>query len=411
MSKHDLGRTLRTAFVRANWAFVELKKGINDVWASFTFTRSFVFVSALVFILPVISLYKSKYTRLDKLSSYYYGVDLDLVAEKRGTTNGVISSTRQNAVIVALVRNSELDKMRDSIKQFERRFNAKFNYPYLFFNDEPFTDSFKEDIKSVTPSKLDFITLEKEFWEIPKNINTTLFTEKLAENKDRYIYGDNVSYRLMCRFESMLFYNHPSMATYEFYWRIEPDVDYYCNVNYDPFSFMKTNNYTYGFNIALVEIQETVPTLWSETKAWVRQNQHYLPEANIASWLLDDNGDYNMCHFWSNFEIVNLNFYRSEAYTSYVKFLDSAHGFFYERWGDAPIHSLAVSILLPKENIFYFEDIGYRHSTVSVCPSNSEMARNCACKGRTSFHRSVCFNNWRDSKNISKRKFLDSISS
>ncbi|OMJ29566.1 Glycolipid 2-alpha-mannosyltransferase 1 [Smittium culicis] len=157
------------------------------------------------------------------------------------------------------------------------------------------------------------------------------------------------------------------------------------------------------------EISETIPTLWDETRYWVLENRNLIPEKNIASWIVDNDGSYNMCHFWSNFEIVDLKFYRSKAYKSYVEYLDSTNGFFYERWGDAPIHSIAASILLPRENIFWFEDIGYRHSTISVCPSNSEMARNCACKGRSSFHRSFCFDKWRNSSNMLKGDFISYI--
>ena len=33
-------------------------------------------------------------------------------------------------------------------------------------------------------------------------------------------------------------------------------------------------------------------------------------------------GEYNLCHFWSNFEIGDLRFFRSEAYQEYFSYLD-----------------------------------------------------------------------------------------
>jgi alpha 1,2-mannosyltransferase len=33
---------------------------------------------------------------------------------------------------------------------------------------------------------------------------------------------------------------------YDYYWRIEPDVDYYCDIDYDVFKFMRDNNKKYG---------------------------------------------------------------------------------------------------------------------------------------------------------------------
>lgn len=52
-------------------------------------------------------------------------------------------------------------------------------------------------------------------------------------------------------------------------------------------------------------------------------------------YISDDNGnEYNLCHFWSNFEIGSLSFYRSEAYQKYFEYLDQTGGFYYE------VHSL-----------------------------------------------------------------------
>lgn len=41
----------------------------------------------------------------------------------------------------------------------------------------------------------------------------------------------------------------------------------------------------------------------------------------------------------------------------YFEHLDQAGGFFYERWGDAPVHSIAAALLLPKSQIHFFNDI------------------------------------------------------
>ena len=43
----------------------------------------------------------------------------------------------------------------------------------------------------------------------------------------------------MCRYFSGFFYHHPLLADVDYYWRIEPDVHYYCDLNYDPFVFMQ----------------------------------------------------------------------------------------------------------------------------------------------------------------------------
>ena len=80
---------------------------------------------------------------------------------------------------------------------------------------------------------------------------------------------------------------------------------------------------------------------------------------------------YNMCHFWSNFEIARLDWFRSKEYNDFFETMDRSGGFWMERWGDAPIHSLAAGLLLGPGDVHYFRDIGYRHTTIQHCPANA----------------------------------------
>ena len=57
------------------------------------------------------------------------------------------------AAIIALVRNSELGPMAQSMRELEETFNRKFKYPWIFFNDEPFSDQFKRITSSLTDAE------------------------------------------------------------------------------------------------------------------------------------------------------------------------------------------------------------------------------------------------------------------
>lgn len=52
-------------------------------------------------------------------------------------------STRPLAALISLVRNSELPGLIQSMRQLEFQWNRKYQYPWVFFNDEPFSDEFK----------------------------------------------------------------------------------------------------------------------------------------------------------------------------------------------------------------------------------------------------------------------------
>lgn len=89
---------------------------------------------------------------------------------------------------------------------------------------------------------------------------------------------------------------------------------------------------------------------------------------------------------WSNFEIGDLNFWRSQAYMDFFDFLDRKGGFYYERWGDAPVHSIGAALFANKSQIHWFDDIGYRHEPFQHCPQGEAHARGrCWCDINNNF--------------------------
>ena len=53
---------------------------------------------------------------------------------------------KASAAFVILARNSDLKSIVESIKHVEDRFNRKFGYPYVFLNEEPFSEQFKRSV-------------------------------------------------------------------------------------------------------------------------------------------------------------------------------------------------------------------------------------------------------------------------
>ncbi|KAJ1888581.1 hypothetical protein LPJ66_008499, partial [Kickxella alabastrina] len=131
---------------------------------------------------------------------------------------------RVNGAIVVLVRNSELDGLRKSMRMFEDRFNRKYKYPYVLLNDQNFTQEFRDGISAITKNELRFGMLDSEQWGYSDSVTPEETEKKLEYNKNRYLYGGSLSYRFMCRFQSGLFYHHPLVRDLDWYWRLEPDV-------------------------------------------------------------------------------------------------------------------------------------------------------------------------------------------
>lgn len=167
---------------------------------------------------------------------------------------------------------------------------------------------------------------------------------------------------------------------------MEPGIEFTCAITYDPFTEMERHNKRYGYVIALWELGTTVPSLMGQlskyktdrrihtTSLWTAlMAPSYLPwpVRRLLWWLpgRDQHGDlWNMCHFWSNFEIADMDFFRSPEYRDFFRSLDESGGFYYERWGDAPVHSLAAALLMQPDQLHHFSDFGYIHKPFQYCP-------------------------------------------
>ncbi|KAJ7752429.1 glycosyltransferase family 15 protein [Mycena maculata] len=296
---------------------------------------------------------------------------------------------RANATFVILARNSDLDSTVRSVREVEDRFNTRHHYPFVLLNDEPFSDEFKRRLSAVASGPVSYGLVPKEHWVQPDWIDEDRATkgrEQLVS--ENVIYGGSVSYRNMCRFNSGFFFKHPLVQNYRWYWRIEPDVHFHCDVNFDPFLYMQDRNKVYGFTITMYEFDKTIPTLWGHVKDFMKLHPEHIANDNALGFMSDDGGEtYNRCHFWSNFEIADLEFWRGPAYQDFFKYLDAQGGFYYERWGDAPVHSIAAGLFASKDQLQFFEEIGYEHNPYTHCPKDPQMWERgkCGCDPARSF--------------------------
>lgn len=148
---------------------------------------------------------------------------------------------------------------------------------------------------------------------------------------------------------SRQFYQLEALKNYKWYWRLEPNVEFSCAITYDPFVQMAKHHKVYGYVIALWEVGRTCPSLFRTMADWMEA--HGIRPTSLwkglieASWApspfrmfmkflahRDRHGDaWSLCHYWSNFEIADLDFFRSQQYQQLFEHLDHNGGFYYER--------------------------------------------------------------------------------
>lgn len=296
---------------------------------------------------------------------------------------------KQNATIMSLCREDDLKDIVDAIRNMEDRFNNKYHYDWTFLNNDEFSDNFKKEVTKFVSGRARFGVIPKEHWSYPSFIDQELAkSERERMAADGVIYADSESYRHMCRFNSGFFYKHPIMEEYKYYWRVEPHVEFTCDIDYDPFKYMADNGKIYGYTITIHEFLRTIETLWDTTKEYLKAHPSIIHPNSLIDFISNDKGEtYNLCHFWSNFEIADMEFWRSKEYEEYFNHLDKSGGFFYERWGDAPVHSIAASLFLDREKLHFFRDIGYHHGVYQMCPIEDDLyvKNRCFCEKKDDF--------------------------
>jgi len=67
-------------------------------------------------------------------------------------------------------------------------------------------------------------------------------------------------------------------------------------------------------------------------------------------------------------------------YPHYISYLT-------QRWGDAPVHSIAAALFASRDQIQFFDDIGYEHNPYTHCPKNKDVWERgrCSCDPAKSF--------------------------
>ena len=214
-------------------------------------------------------------------------------------------------------------------------------------------------------------------------------------------YGGSVSYRKMCRWYAGWFWWNEITAQFRWYWRVDPGIGFYCDMLEDPFESMQRRGERFSFVITLSEYKNTVQGLWEATRGYVAKKAaevvEVLAEDNSLAFLADDPEKgmqaelLTHCHFWSNFEIGDMGFFRSDAYREYFEYLDKEGGFFYQRWGDAPVHSIAAALFLRRDEIRWWGEVGYSHEPFGRCPWDEESYTHGRCRcpyvGEKSFDR------------------------
>jgi mannosyltransferase len=298
-------------------------------------------------------------------------------------------SRRPNGVIFMLLAPNRLVQATKALMNVEDRFNRRLKYPYVLFTAEnevaALTDEIKAKVHYITEGRVTFATTTPESWGVPNNLDQARVNASLQN------IGFTLGYRSMCRYYSGFFWRHPALAPYDWLWRLDTDIEFHCDVPYDPIQRLIESKALYGFIQVNDDADWVQPSLASNVSHFMFENRDLIPHDANHGFVWNDaasveraltgtagNEDWTRKCMYNNFEISHKSIWEGKLYSKFFEYLDKAGGFFYERWGDSPIHSFGLAMSLRKDQAVQFHDLGYQHQGWSY-ECAQELDR-CACE-------------------------------
>jgi hypothetical protein len=167
--------------------------------------------------------------------------------------------------------------------------------------------------------------------------------------------------------------NHPLLTLFSFYWRLDAHSYIFAPQPIkDPFEIMQKRQIQYAFVMANQEAEVYATGLWSFFRQF--RNHHCLKaSAAVRQTQTAGNGRYSLAIVYTNFEIANVSIFRDHPLVrAWLHTTDRNGGIYRYRWGDAPIHTLAVTQFLERNQIVRLRYFGYMHRREYVCASGVE---------------------------------------
>ncbi|GME70456.1 unnamed protein product [Ambrosiozyma monospora] len=347
---------------------------------------------------------------------------------------------RENATLYMFATDSDLELVLKTVGNFEKRFNYRYNYDWVLLTPPDqqvigvsiddvqgekkktlYSNEFKEKVANLCSGKVTYGTIPSQYWDSHDDIfeidEKKLLNSMNRLSNEQVSFPDSMFARMKFRFHAGFIQRMRIMNDYKYYWRVEPDAMLDCDQERDPFGVMQTRGKKYGFNMALSEDKKTVRHLWRmSVKFFEKLNPDLKETENSAlDFVQYDRSSkkpidayFNLCRYWTESEIVDLSFLQSDSYTQFFNYLDQTGNFFYERWSDGIVRTVAVSFMLGADQIQYFDNTGYNlvnpyvnswnvknnpgYGGTQSCPSDHQLRRwlHCQCNKRSD----VTFRPW-----------------
>lgn len=321
--------------------------------------------------------------------------------DKRGL--GTDSKVRAALIVVVNQRN-ELPSLLSTMTNYEERFNHKYKYDWVIVSYKSLLNDHKEELAAIASGTIKFFDLryQSEFLTYRENTDRKKVRDGRAKLRlpKEFRKHNTIQARHFTRFQAGHFYNIDTIWNdYDYYWKIPSGSLLTCDVDYDVFEFMQTNQIKYGWLLMDKLPDQMHRNLLNHIKDYVQDKDNsYLPNSDEVSNSLefvlhpetinelkqnqeDIFWQFASCAYNPEFELADARFFRSAQYMHLFNYLDNLNGVYYECWREAHFKTIATSLFLDSKQVHFFNDLAVQTYASNNCPTNLDfyIDKKCTC--------------------------------
>ena len=262
---------------------------------------------------------------------------------------------------------STAEQLKKSVGLLYEHYNAAQRDDVVFLHTGDVGAEMQADVLSVCGPEARFYQLPKRHFELPDGVDPKskqwLFPNKFS-----------AGYRHMIRFFTVGIWEVAEDLGYQFVMRLDDDAYVLSPIPYNIFARMAERKLEYGFRLTSYEHGE--PAQRGDFHAFVRNYalqrginprwglQQSCPDNDLRRFTPERCGQ--VYTIYNNFFVSNVSFWRRPDVRAFISHIDASKTIYYNRWGDALWHSVALMLFMPRERVHMFDDFTYEHTSRKI---------------------------------------------
>eukprot|EP00929_Paragymnodinium_shiwhaense_P086827 TRINITY_DN47242_c0_g1_i1.p1 TRINITY_DN47242_c0_g1~~TRINITY_DN47242_c0_g1_i1.p1 ORF type:complete len:1081 (-),score=242.82 TRINITY_DN47242_c0_g1_i1:561-3803(-) len=261
--------------------------------------------------------------------------------------------------ITAETERDMLDLER-SLSTLWLRFNKQRDYPVLVFH-EGLSAAARWRIVTASENRVWFVLLE----------NFKVMPTEWKEQADSMASEFSLGYRAMIRWRSGPVFLEPALADFDFAMTLDTDSYFPQNFASDPFEVIAAEGLTAAFPHLGRESASVVVNFMHYFLLYCRLKNLHARRTEMLAALIERNFKWYQQCLMLDMEVVRLDFFRGQQYQDFFKYMDSTGGFWLHRWGNNPVRTFGVGLLLDDKDVRSLV-LPYAHQDFCSCGANAE---------------------------------------